>query len=150
MPFQAYQHSGIITVTCSTAAYTAKDNIGGLMNLALPKGHQAGIVQTLTLSDAAAQSKEIDVVFFNANPSATTFTDNAALDIDDTDLKRICGIATVTASDYKAFNDNVAASINPSIAFRLNNTSVLYFAMVDRGAYDAAATTDLGLTLQVI
>lgn len=141
---------GSVTIACTTAAYTAKDNIGGLLTLSLGKGREAGIVQTLNLSDNASQDKQIDVIFFNANPSGTTFTDNGALDIADTDTPKICGIATFTASDYRDFADNSAASINPSIAFRLNGTSVLYFALVDRGAYDAAATSDLGLNIGVM
>jgi hypothetical protein len=154
MPFQGFTQSNTITVTCSTAAYTAKDNIGGLMTMQLAKGHLSGVIQTLVLSDAAAQAKEMDVVFFNANPTTSTFTDNAALIVSDADLKKICGVATVTASDYKVFNvsstSNCVASVNPSIQFHLNNTSVLYLGMVDRSAYDAAATTDLGLIVSIL
>jgi hypothetical protein len=109
----------------------------------------AGVLQSLTLSDAAKQDIEFDVVFFRANPSNTTFTDNSALDIHDTDLLEAF-VVNVGSSDYADFADNSLATVNPSRAFKLNGTSVLYACLVARGAYDGAAAGDLQLTVDII
>lgn len=71
-----------------------------------------GVLQGIVVQDLSAQSGAIDFVFFDSNPSATTFTDNSALDIADVDLPKVIGVVSVTASEYKTFADSNVAVLN--------------------------------------
>lgn len=97
------------------AAYGSGDVLGtgnpiALEVLTTPNG--TAILQSLVINDLDKLDGAIDVVVFNDNPTATTFTDNAALDINDADLTKVIhsGVS-VTASNYKDFNDNSSATV---------------------------------------
>jgi len=143
----------------SGAAYTAGDSIGAA---AIPlSGATAGdggtgtethggMIQSVILTDLGKQSADIDVFFFDVNPSNTTFTDNAALDVSDIDLLNIVGVAAVT--DWKALSDNsVGQMLNLSIPFVLEGGgNTLYAALVSRGTPTYASTADLTLRVGVL
>jgi len=109
-----------------------------------------GMIQSVILTDLGKQSAEIDVVFFDADPSQTTFTDNAALDVDDADLLNIVGVAAVTT--WKDFSDNsVGQTLNLAIPFVLEDGgNTLYAALVSRGTPTYASTADLTLRVGVL
>ena len=74
-------------------------------------------------------------MFFDSNPSATTFTNNAALDIADSDIDRIIGVVSVAATDYAAFSDNSVATVK-GIAMPyqcVEDEGTVYVAFVSRG-----------------
>lgn len=133
---------------CDTAAYASGDLIGGKLTLQVDKNN--GVIQTLVLTDAANQKTATDVIFFVSDPSATTFTDQAALDIADADLKKIAGRVSVAATDYVSYADNAEATVNPSFAFQLTSGTTLYACLVTRGAPTYAAATDLQLRITVL
>jgi hypothetical protein len=143
-------------LTVDTSAYASGDLIskaGTVLSItsAMPADQRgrAGIIQSIGLVDQAKQSAAIDVVFFNANPTATTFTDNAAFDIDDSDMAKIIGYASITS--YASFNDNSFGFVgNLAMEFALNGSTTLYAALVSRGAPTYAAATDLVLTVGIL
>lgn len=113
--------------------------------------HGTGIVLTVAITDLAKQSVPIDVVFFDTNPSNTTFTLNAAFDIDDADI--INALPVVHVTDWTDFNDNsIGQPLSPpNLAFDLRKTGgTLYAALVARGAPTYASTTDLTLRVGVL
>lgn len=67
-------------------------------------------MQSLIVQDLSAQSGALDIVIFDSNPTATTFTDNSALDIADADLPKVIGVVSIAASDYDSFADSVVAT----------------------------------------
>ena len=92
-----------------------------------------GLIQSVIITDLAKQSANIDVVFFDANPSNTTFTDNAAFDPADADLPNVIGVVSVT--DWKAFNDSsMGQALQVALPFVLDSGNTLYAALVSRGA----------------
>lgn len=138
--------------TISTSAYAAGDNIGGLISLAsaVRVSGGSGVINTVVVADKALQNSALDVVFFAANPTNTTFTDNAALTVHDTDLLTIVGHISVAASDYTSFADNsVATSKNNGLAFKLTSGTTLYAAIVCRGTPTYAATSDIKLIVKI-
>src|SRR3989304_1929899 len=91
------------------AAYGAGDLIGtGKLTFPIPKNSaragEAWVVENVVVSDLAAQSANMDLLLFDADPSATTFTDNAALDVADADLVKLVGFVMITS--WAALADN--------------------------------------------
>lgn len=130
-------------------AYAAGDLVGGKITLTGVAGESGtGELLSVILSDLDNRQAAFDVIFFDSNPTATTFTDNDPFDIDDADLPRICGVAKVVAGDYSAFVDNCVASKGAlDIGFQATSED-LYAAIVTRGTPTYAAGA-LRLTVSV-
>lgn len=136
----------------NSTAYASGDLIGGKLSLTglVPYKGGRALISSLALSDLAKQNAAIDIVFFNADPTGTTFTNNSALDVADADLPKIAGYFSITASDYASFNDNSVATVKPAISLDTNGTSVVYAAAVSRGAPTYASATDLQLKVHTL
>jgi hypothetical protein len=139
------------TPTITTDAYTAADSLGGLItiNSAVPIGGFA-YLESILISDLASNDTSIDVVFFNDNPSASTITDNTAIDVHDDDIDKIFLVKNMPAANYVSFADNsvgfVGNIVSPIIMIPTNTT--LYVAMVERGT-PTRAVGDITLTLNI-
>lgn len=117
-----------------TNAYAAGDLMGAAeIELKLPTGSesgQGGVIQSVGIIDLAAQAQNIDVMFFDTEPSGTTFTDNAAFDPADADLAHCVGVASIT--DWKSFADNAYGQVL-NVAIPFVATGSLYAVLVSRG-----------------
>ena len=151
------QHYVEQTITAEAAAYATGDLIGGaVIELvgAVPgdagqAGSQGGIIQSVIITDLAAQTANIDVVFFDANPTNTAFLDNSAFDVHDTDLRDVIGVVAIT--DWKSFSTNsIGQAMNVVLPFTLDSGSTLYAALISRGAPTFASTTDLSLRVGIL
>jgi hypothetical protein len=147
--------STVVTASpaCDTAAYAAGDLIGGKLTLSsvVPITAGSGIIHSVVLADQANQKSKIDVVFFNSDPSGTTFTDQAALDVADADLLKIVGVITIETFYYIAFADNaVATKTSSGLVFKLATGTTLYACLVSRGTPTFAAATDLQLSVKIL
>lgn len=142
----------VVAPVADTSIYAAGDLIGGKLTLspAVLAAAGGGVIQSIVLVDQANQKAPIDIVFFGSDPSGTTFTDQAALDIADADVLNIVGVVSVAASDYVSFADNAVATLRPSMAFKLDSGITLYAALVCRGTPTYAASGDLQLTITII
>lgn len=130
-------------VGVSSAAYATGDVIGDLSPITADVFRMegttnvpaSGVLQSIIIKDLSKQSLAIDVVIFNANPSATTFTDNSALDIADADIDKVIGVVSVLASDYAAFNDSsVATKTGIGLPVSTASGTKIWFCLVSRGA----------------
>jgi hypothetical protein len=138
--------------TVTATAYEALDLVGAKITLtdAARPETGTGIIQNVIITDLAAQSGSYDVVFFNADPSATTFTDEAALDIADADLTKIVCVVPVTSTAVA--NDNgVSFANNVGCAFALANLAGedLYAAIIARSTPTFAGTSDVTLKVTI-
>lgn len=138
-------HTTVVPITGNTigvsGAYVSGDTLGTGNPVAIEvfrANNGSGVLQSITLGDLTKQDGLVDVIFFGSNPSATTFTDNAALDIADADLPKIIGTVSIVAADYSDFNDNSVAT-KVGIGLPLLNTSTtattklkLWLAFVSR------------------
>jgi len=138
----------------SGAAYASGDVLGDLSPIEIPNfvrnAGGTGLVQSLVINDLSNQSGAIDVVFFDSEPTATTFTDNSALDIADADLPKVIAVVSVTSANYKAFADNCVAILS-AIGFpiqSLDNNSI-WICPVSRDAKTYVAD-ELSLTIGVL
>ncbi len=141
-----------VTPTVDLAAYGTGDLIGHAVmefnfNM-LGKVKKGGFIRSVIITDLAKQSQNLDVVFWATEPTGTTFTDQAALDIADADLVRVIGVAAVT--DWKAFADNSIGQLHGlDIAFVLGGGNTLYASIVSRGTPDFVSTSDLTVRVGV-
>ena len=147
------------TPIIDTSAYASGDSVGSSV-IALSgatmgdEGPSAelygGYIQSVIVTDLGKQSANLDIVFFDKNPSATSFSDNNVFDINDADIVNIIG--TVAITDWKDFNDNSQGqALNLTLPFVLEEgNTILYAAIVSRGVpnYDSAA--DLTLRVSVL
>lgn len=84
-------------------AYTAGDCFGTLLSVANASRVTGGSikVEAVTLTDKSDQAGAFTVLFFAANPTASTFTDNSAPGIDAAvDLLALAGAISIATLDY--------------------------------------------------
>lgn len=130
-------------VGVSGAAYATGDVIGDLSPITADvfrmEGNAnvpaSGVLQSIIIKDLSKQSLALDVFIFDANPSATTFTDNSALDIADADIDKVIGVVKIEASDYFASNDSsVAVKSGIGLPMSTATGTKIWFCLVSRGA----------------
>lgn len=142
------------TVTVTANAYSSGHLIGSKLSLTTAARLSAGsgAIISVTVVDQAKQSSAMDVVFWNADPSGTTFTDRSALDIADADMLTLIGGVQIATTDWYAFNDNsMACKTNIGLPFGpLASGTTIYAAIVSRGTPTFAATTDVQLTVGIL
>lgn len=146
--------ASIVTVvpTVSTSAYSSGDCVGGLMTFdAVMRGSDiTGLLQMVTIHCKTVQTGAMDLVIFNANPTASTFTDNAAFDVNDTDFDKIAAVVHITdwtnmTSNSFAQGVNLALPIKP-----VSGDDSVYAQLVTRATPTLSSTTDIKVTLKVL
>lgn len=108
--------------TISATAYTAADQVGGVMsvdcgvnagNISQSKGRQvddAYVIQSIKVIDEADQKAELILSFFNISP--TNAGNDAAVDYTDDELQaNFLGHVTIAAADYISYADNAVATV---------------------------------------
>lgn len=136
--------------TVDTAIYAAGDLIGGKLTFAnaarVASGN--GEIFSVLLADQAKQSIAIDLILFDSDPTGTTFTDQAALDIADADLTKIICVVPITT--YAALNDNSIGFASVRFPFALASGTSLYGCLVSRGTPTFAAGADVTVRLGIL
>ena len=118
------------TPTVGTAAYVAKDAVGGLLTFANAARVSAGSISidAVTIVDKAQQMMSLDLVLFNATIGAPT--DSSPFDPTDAELLTCIGVIPVTV--WSDFTDNSVASRSAlGLTANLAGTS-LFGALVAR------------------
>ena len=139
-------------ITVSTDAYTANDCIGGLQTIEAPRLQKPSdlVINSITISDAAGQKAAMNIIFFKVEPDDSTLTDNAAIDIDDAELKKVTGYVSIAADDYIDFADNSVACVT-AVGLPIDSDSDdLYFTIQAVGTPTYAAVTDLQITIGLL
>lgn len=121
-------------VGVTTTQYSSGDLMGLKFTLSNVNIAIAPVLFAITAQDLTKQDGAFDIIFFDADPTGTTFTENSALDIADADLPKIIGVVKVTAADYTDFNDNSVALVRPvnPILFNAAAGATLYGCCVSR------------------
>lgn len=142
------------TVTVSTSpAYTGGDSIGGKLTLtgAARVTGSGGRIIGIVFTDKADQTAAIiDIDFFNADPSGSTLTDNAAPSIPDADAFKWVGRVSLATTDFIQFNGNKVASKRDFILpYHCAAGTSLFAVMKTAGTPTYGATTDVQLLVEV-
>jgi hypothetical protein len=96
----SYKELTITPTISASVAYTASDNIGGLMEFVLKDFNAGGLIHSIYAVDIDDQAAAIDFYVFSGQPGAT-FTDNAAFPaLGAADGLLLRGIVSMQATDY--------------------------------------------------
>lgn len=133
-----------ITVS-TTPAYTAGDSIGGKITLANAVRVSGGIslLQSIMVLDRANQKPAGTILIYNADPSAATLTDNAAL-VNSTDDLKIIAQIPIYSVDYVTVNSKAYAMLrNLGAEVKAASGTTLYASFCTTSTPTFAATSDL-------
>lgn len=140
--------------TVTAGLYAAKDLVGGKMSFdvsAFDAADGCMVLNQVLVTDLSMQSFDADLILFNANPSGTTFTNDASLDIADADLAKIVAVVPITG--HHAWTDNgISRATGLDIPIKVAQASgsrTLYAALVARGAPTFTGTSDVSVTLSL-
>lgn len=134
------------TVTASSA-YASGNAVGGLLTItSVPN---SGTIQNVTLDFKSAQTAAFDVLFFNANPTNSTFTDKSPVAVAVADFATLMAPAQVatcvnTGTTSVCFLNNIAHAYSLPAA-----GSTLYAVIVTRGTPTFTATSDVSLRVNI-
>lgn len=146
-----------LTPAVTTPAYTAKDNMGGKLSF-LGAGNSdgvasAGVVRSAVLGykAAVAQVNTIRLFLFDSDPSTSTLTDAAAMDIDDVDLNKVCGAIAFTVALYgdQGVDNTVGGFGDLYIPYDLGTGTTLFGALQVVGIEDLVGISDITIRLGV-
>lgn len=103
----------VVTPAITAGAYSASDNIGGKMTLtgAMWSDGGAAVLVSVLVTDKANIKAPMQVVIFDADPTAATLTDNAAI-VFSTDVAKVVGIVDITAADWITMGSMGFASVS--------------------------------------
>lgn len=137
-----------VDVGVTASSYVAGDLIGVKLTIAAgtPASAGAGRLKSIVMVDKANASPEVIIIFFDADPSGTTFTDAASLAIVTGDQPKVVGIVKVSTSDWFATVPEMACKL-VDIPMRAVGSRNLYAAIVSIGAYVPGLEDMLSLTL---
>lgn len=138
------------TLTVSTSpAYTAGDNVGGIVTLtnAMRYSGGTGVLQNLLVVDHSNQKPNLDILFFKSTPAAT-FTDNGAFPTlsQADDALVVCRIS-IAASDWVSVGGSgfTAVTFQPKVVAASGSANLL-MALNTSSTPTFVATTDIMVT----
>lgn len=130
------------TVTAASA-YVAGNAVGSLITLAGVNRVSGASVyaQSVAVSSKSVQAGQMDLVFFNANPTSSTCTDKTAFSVATADAAKIVGAAHVSDWTASALG-SMGQMQQPPIGIAVPATA-LYACLVTRSTPTFTATTDI-------
>ncbi len=147
-----------VTPTIDTAVYQSGDRLGSVMtfaNAALVTG-RSGTIVGAQLRDEALSAFDIRLHIFKVSPTLAN-ADNGALSITDANLATAIYVGSIeflSSNGHSAVDNRVVQGTwlggPPVIPFVTSGSSSLFGVLEARGAYDAAATDDIVVTLSVV
>lgn len=145
-------HTKMVTnvLNIETSQYTANDVVGELLTLtgAARTAVGSGIIGQVALTDADGETVDMDVIYFKANPTGTTVTDNSPLTVADADLaKIICRVSLTNHTDF--VNNGFSQAQNSNCLFNSVPNSTIYAVVITRATVTFTASTDLTLITSV-
>lgn len=126
--------------------YAAGNCVGGKITLSNGSG-LSGIIQSVKVWDKNGNTLQLDAVFFDADPSASTLTDKVNVTIASADLAKVIGVAHL--GDF--FKPTTGGAITQALDVALDYvvTGALYCALVAQGAVAYASISDIALSVGI-
>ena len=148
------------TPTVSTSVYAVNESIGGLMTLsnaarisaAAGASGTSGLIQSVMMATKTNQpGGSYDVMFFDANPSGSTCTDNNPFILAAADIGKVIGVSHL--ADATAGNPtNVWQDLTMrTMPYALNSSTTIYACAITRVATPTyTSTSDVTFKFQVV
>lgn len=140
------------TPTVSTSIYASGDNVGGKVTLTevARAAMGSGLIQSVVITSKSLQTATFDVIFFNSDPSGSTFTDNVAQAIVDADLSKVIGVAQC-ATVVPLAAESIHQASGLALPFALSGgATTIYAAIVVRGTPTLGSTSDIYLSVRIL
>jgi hypothetical protein len=132
-----------VTPTISTTAYAANDVVGGKLTLANAVRVAGGtsILQSVRVMDRANQKAALQIVFFDADPTNATLTNDTQVDLSagsHGDFPKIAELVVVAAADYVTIDNSgtdYAIAALPALArpIKAATGTTLYAVVITTG-----------------
>lgn len=134
-----------VALTVTAGAYSAGYNMGGLITFtsAFQSVPGTGALANCYVTDKVIKSVPMELIFFSSNPTNTTFTDNAALNINAADLPKISGRCQLTS--FSTFSANEVTGCDDRYIWMSSATGTVYAALVVRSAVTPASASDMNV-----
>jgi hypothetical protein len=134
----------------STAAFASNRVMGGGLQ-SINSAPQGGFLQSVSinLASTANNSTQIDFCMFYSSMPNSTFTDHSSIDIAAADFASIGPVINVSNWNYMGLNAASGFASGLAYAFQ-ENKSVLYYALVARGAITVSSTAGIAVTLTFV
>lgn len=136
-----------VTPVISTTAYTAADQVGDLQSLpgAVAASGDGAILRQVSVVDKAKQKAALTILFFDSSPTIAS-TDNAALDVSDSEMAARClGSVTIATTDYVDTASNSVATKQVTLPLKASGSSTIYAVASTAGTPTYGSTSDLVL-----
>lgn len=133
------------TVTVNNVAYTSGDNVGGKLTLANAVRVSGGVseLKSVAFIDAANQKPVLEIIIFNADPTASTITNNAAFVLHANDIAKVIARIPVATGDWVSIDTKGFANITPSRILKAATGTTLYAALITTSTPTYVNATDL-------
>jgi hypothetical protein len=146
-----------VVITGSTSAYSAGDVVGGVLTFSNAlNGLGQAVIQSLTLRSKSVQTAGFKLYVFSANPSNTTWTDNAAPSLNAADLPSLLGVYSLTTADSGLGTMTIYNLDGIGKTVEVNDLSVntpardLYGVIVTTGTPTLTTATDLTVNFSTL
>ncbi len=134
-----------VTPVITAGVYHASDCVGGKLTLtdAMVADGGVALLTGVCITDAANQKAAFEIVIFNANPTAATLTDNAAIAFA-TDLGKVVAKIPVATTDWATIGGVAVADVQWMRTIEgVAGSNNLYAAVMCVGAPTYVAVSDL-------
>ena len=133
-----------VTPTVSNGAYSAGDIVGALMTFNTGIGNnRLLIINEISVMVKAAVTSSLNAVLFNADPTSTTKTDNAAYSLNAADTFKVRKTVPVTTLyDHGTPNEYSSGAVNIVMA-PVADTGSFYLLLIDGTGWTLTSTSDI-------
>ena len=141
--------SGTQTPTVTAGAYTVGQAVGGLLTFSglLRSTATTGTLQKALLTFNDTQTPVVDLILFNAAPTATTITDHSTFSLAAADVTKVVGVIHITDSSA-AGTPTLAQALQLQLPFIVGTAGAsLYGVLVTRAAITLGSTSDVSVAL---
>jgi hypothetical protein len=138
-----------VTPTVTNGAYTGGDIVGALLTFAVARANdEKVIIAGIEISSKAAVTPGWTLVLFNADPTSTTKTDNAAYSLNAADaFKVIAAIPVVNIYDHGTPNTWQRDDLN-LVAAPASGSQNIYGLLIDSVGVTLTSTGDIQVRLR--
>ena len=139
-------------IVVSTTAYAAGDVVGSRITFAGAARaiDKTGLLQQVSVFCKSPQTASLDLLLFHTDPTASTFTDNAALALAVADFDKLVGVVhlgdwTNLGTPSLCQADNLAKPFAPAAG-----SADLYGVLVTRSVMTLASTSDVKVSAKIL
>lgn len=134
------------TLTISASPdYADTDVVSGIVTLSSVAYSSGKTVRLnkVVLAENSGQAPALEIIFFRATPASGTYTDNSALVWGAGDLANVAGSLTIATGDWVVTVSKSVCTKRDLNMLLTPAASDLFALIIAKGAYNAAATSDL-------